>query len=334
MRLLGWIAAGWAATALTATVVLGVSGAVPGRWPEEAHVLGHLGLCGALALLLAESAGRAGCGSTADRLSPSGPHPNPLPEGEGVSASPARAAGLALAATVLFGAAIEAIQLRHEPHWTEVAYDLLTDGLGATLGLAAWAHLDRARREPVGHLLSAVLHPLWIAPLGLAMILYAAERSGGTAARWTAAAAACLVPAIALWAFGIARRWWSDADLSRRADRTGLYAVGCASAAAFAILALRGPDPVLALGGLCAAGAVLGAAITVAGLKVSGHVAIPAALGLAMISWSARGPWLLLAVAVALSWARVAAGRHRRVEVAAGWALAAALCLGLAVARG
>jgi hypothetical protein len=304
----GWIAAGWVATALTAAVVLGISGAMPGRWPERAHLVGHLGLCSVLAVLLAQTASRVG---------------------------PARAAGLALAGTVLFGAAIEAVQLRHHPHWAEVVYDLLCDGIGATAGVVAWAEIDRTRREPVGHLLSAALHPLWVAPTGLAMALYAAERSGGTAVYWTAAATACVAPAIAFWGLGLARRWWSDADLSRRTDRRGLYLVGCGCALSFVVLALRGPvfpalgplgsQAALVMAALCASGALAGTAITGAGLKVSGHVAIPAALGLAMLSWSPRGAWLLLAVAVALSWARIVAGRHFRSEVVAAWMLAGVL---------
>ncbi|MEZ4239587.1 MAG: hypothetical protein R3F59_26210 [Myxococcota bacterium] len=302
------VAVGWVATALVATAVLGVSGAMPGRWPEQAHLVGHLGLCGVLAALVAASV------------------PGPA----------VRRAAVGLAATVAFGAAIEAIQLRYHPHWTEVVYDLLTDGIGACAGLLAWAHLGgRGRREAVGHLLSAALHPLWVAPVGLAMATYAGERSGGVAVRWMGVAGLCLAPAIGLWGLGVARRWWSDADLSRRTDRAGLFAVGCASLVAFGgIAAARGPDAVGVLAALAVSGAVLGTLLTVGGLKVSGHVAIPAALGLATALWSWRGPWLLLAVAVLLTWARPAAGRHQRREVAAAWALAAALGLAAALAAG
>ena len=78
----------------------------------------------------------------------------------------------------------------------------------------------------------------------------------------------------------------------------------------------------VALAGALAA--VLVTAATVAGLKVSGHVAVPVGVMVLLQATSFRGPWPFVLAAVALSWARVREGRHTPREVLGGWAIAGA----------
>ncbi|MCU0682790.1 MAG: hypothetical protein MUF34_11165 [Polyangiaceae bacterium] len=278
----------WAAAVLVAAGALS-AGLVPdvGRVPEAWHVIGHLVLFGVLALLL------------------KGLRP-----------------WVALAAVLLAGAGVEVVQAAAHgvPLGREAAYDMLVDALAgmAGVGLASGA--------PAATALGVWLHPAFVIPLGLFGTFYAATREPSLAAIWAGAMMACLLPVGAFWALGVRRGRYADADLADRAQRPGLFAVGCASVAAFAAVAFaaHAPGPVISV----AIGALIGAcavtALTVAGFKVSGHVATPLLLAVAIAPFSWRGPPLFVAAGALLTWARVRAGVHRPSEVAGAWALAAA----------
>lgn len=283
-----WLVLGWVGATLVATAVLGVAGTKAGPLPEWGHEVGHLVLCGGLAAMI--------CVAT-----PGG--------------AVRRATG-ALVGVGLFGAAIELIQLSHRPGVGDVSFDLGMDLVGGAVGVALWS-MFAGRTVDVGHLLSVVFHPLVVAPLGLAAVVVGSGQTMAEAVRWTAVGAVCVAPAIGWWALGLGRRWWTDPDVSRRTDRRTMFLLGCVGMAVFQILALSGPPAVSDLAVGILVGTVIGTAMTVSGLKVSGHVAIPAMLGLS------AGSLPLIGVAVVLSWARVAAGRHRPVEVGVAWILAA-----------
>ena len=94
-----WVwAIGWMAAALLATAAMGMAGAVPGRWPEEMHLLGHIVLCG-------------GCSAAVAFAS---------------TGSDTRRATVGLVAGLLLGAAIEVVQMGWQPNW-EVVHDLGID---------------------------------------------------------------------------------------------------------------------------------------------------------------------------------------------------------------
>ncbi|MBX2797882.1 MAG: hypothetical protein KTR31_09445 [Myxococcales bacterium] len=176
-----------------------------------------------------------------------------------------------------------------------------------------------------GHALSAALHPVGVAPLGFGAVVYAATRDLSATMAWTAIAAACAGPALATWLWGIHRGWWTDADVSQRQQRPGLFVLGCSCLASlWLVAAWSGPPVVERLASASVLAATAGTAITLAGFKVSGHVAIPVAL--AALAWptSPAATALLLTVAAVLSWARLAATRHQPAEVLGGWLLAAA----------
>jgi hypothetical protein len=282
------VAVAWAVAALVAAGALS-AGLVPdvGRVPEAWHVIGHLVLFGVLALLL------------------KGLRP-----------------WVAFAAVLAAGAGVEVVQaVAHgAPLGREAAYDMLVDALAGMAGVAL------ASGTPAASALGVWLHPAFVIPFGLVGTFYAATRDLALAARWAGAMSACLLPAGAAWALGVRRGRYADADLADRAQRPGLFAVGCVSVAAFAGVAFvaHAPGPVLsiaigALGGACAV-----TALTVAGFKVSGHVATPLLLAVAIAPFSWRGPPLFVGAGALLTWARVRAGVHRPSEVAGAWALAAA----------
>ncbi|HEU4539280.1 MAG TPA: hypothetical protein VFS00_34400, partial [Polyangiaceae bacterium] len=213
------LAIGWAATTLVAAGLLS-AGFVPGarHLAEGWHVAGHLVLFGVLAALL------------------KGLRP-----------------GVALAAVLVAGAGVELVQAltRGTPLGREAAYDLLVDALAGMAGVGV------ASGGAAATALGRWLHPAFVIPLGLFGTFYAATRDPALAAGWAGAMCACLLPVGGAWALGVRRGRYADADLVDRAQRPGLFAVGCVSVAAFAGLAFAAPapGPVLAV----AIGALVGA---------------------------------------------------------------------------
>lgn len=208
----------------------------------------------------------------------------------------------------------------------EEYFDLSVDAAGGCLGVIAWSMADGRRRYPVARALGVLLHPAVLGPLGMYAVLHSALEDPRAALRWTALGVAAMLPVAAVWRVGLRRGWFRDRDLSVRAERPAflLVAMVCASGLYAAVLALGAPPVVrhVALSGALAA--VLVTAATVAGLKVSGHVAVPVGVMVLLQATSFRGPWPFVLAAVALSWARVREGRHTPREVLGGWAVAGA----------
>jgi hypothetical protein len=284
-------ALGWTALACGSAWALsrGLVGAV--HLPDAAHLVGHLVLFGVVAAVLGRRHG----------------------------------ADLGLLGALLAGAAVEVAQMVAVERLLlrEASFDLAVDALAAMAGLALSNRTDVARR------LGLWLHPAVVFPVGLVGVVFAAERDLFVALCWGLVGVACLAPAGLLWLYGSRQGWWSDLDLVDREERPVLFAVACLSAASLACAVRAGGA---SLGIVRAADLVLIASVTlttatVAGFKLSGHVAISLLLATAIAPFSERGPVLFLAVALLLSWARVRARVHRPIEVAGAWALGAILGL-------
>jgi membrane-associated phospholipid phosphatase len=168
------------------------------------------------------------------------------------------------------------------------------------------------------------LHPAFIGPLGVFALTWSALRNGRAALGWTVVFVLAVIPLASVWWVGLNRGWYSDRDLSVRSERPGALLVGVSSAAMLLLLVHVAGAPVqvrdLAITGLIATSVVTLA--TVAGAKVSGHVAVPVGVFVLLLATSYRGPWPFLLVALAVSWARVREGRHTPSEVLAGWGIA------------
>jgi hypothetical protein len=272
--------------AWVATAGLGFVGTYVGRWPEVTHAVGHLVLCGGTAWIAALAA-----------------------RGDDV-----RRAVIGGAAGMAVGVGIELLQLRYHPPAVEVAYDLWMDGLGAAVGLLLFG----GRSVAVHRALGFALHPLLVAPSGFVMLVISETGRVSAALAWAAAAALALSPAIAAWLWA---RWSGrapDLDLSRRADRPVVFALGAAGLLTFAVVGQGGPASVARVSAVAAVGAAAGAVVTWAGAKPSGHVGIPAALATLAVGHSPRAVTWLAGVALVLAIARVVGERHTVAQVLGG----------------
>jgi VanZ family protein len=310
-----WLAGAWALTLITAALALerfpprpdGVLGRL--IQTEPAHLVAHALLYGTLAALLAWR------WFPADALDAPRDH--------------MRRRALAAGATFLLVAGAQELAQalsRGRGPGAEEYFDLAVDVAGACLGMIAWAAADRRRRYPVARALGVVLHPAALGPLGLFAVLRSALGDGAAALGWTALGVAAAAPVAAVWALGLRRGWFGDRDVSVRAERPRflLAALLCATALYGAVVALDAPAAVRLVAAAGALASALVAASTVAGLKVSGHVAVPVGVVALLQATSFRGPWPFLLAAVALSWARVREGRHTPPEVLGAWGIAGA----------
>jgi membrane-associated phospholipid phosphatase len=164
----------------------------------------------------------------------------------------------------------------------------------------------------LARLISIVAHPFVLSPLTVAL----ASRNW----RWTLIiAAATIIPISAVILWNMRRGVWSDFDVSRREQRSGLYwvAIPIFTVAAFLVPAFT--RPMLAL--VC----VLIVALALSRLqKTSLHLLF--ATFCAAILWRAY-PWSLFvmaAVLVALAWSRWYLKHHTPVEIATGTLLGVA----------
>lgn len=293
--------AAWSAAAVTAAVALA-------RWAPPllrdalhaapVHLVTHTLLFGVLAIALASRWWGTG----------------------GARALFAAAVFLAVAASQ------EALQplVRAQPIGRDELYDLSLDVLGGALGLVLWARTDPERSRRVAHGLGWLLHPGVVAPLGLFGLYWTALGSIRAAVPWFALAMFAALPIGAVWALGVRRGIFSDADISVCRERPAFlaYIVAWTVGHLAVAHALGAPAVVMtaAVSGIVGAAAL--AAVTTGGFKVSAHVSVAVGLAVALAATSARAPWLFVMAAALLTWARVEDRRHTAREVAGAWALA------------
>jgi hypothetical protein len=173
-------------------------------------------------------------------------------------------------------------------------------------------------------LISLVLHPFLVAPLGIVLILWIDLGDLRGAMGWAALCAALVVvPALAYLRRNVRRRAYTDADVSVREQRYGFYLFGgiCMALCYVALLWLQAPAVLLA--GFSAA--LLAVAVTSLAnrfwTKVSIHTGVVVGVA-AMVAYDSLSVALLLAVvAVVLTWARLVTGRHTLTEALAAWAI-------------
>lgn len=178
---------------------------------------------------------------------------------------------------------------------------------------------------------SIVAHPFATTLLLAAAV--EAPRGGLAAARTTVVVAALFVlPLTLLIARQVRRGAWGTVDASDPRERPVLFLAGAASLVALlAYFAwarpgsglVSGTAGVLAMIALCAA--------VTPWLKVSLHLAAAALAATVLLQRGHPLGWLLAATLPLLGWSRVALGRHRWAEVAAG--LVIGVCTGAVVVR-
>lgn len=167
----------------------------------------------------------------------------------------------------------------------------------------------------IARVVSAVAHPFVLAPLTIAL-------STGSL-RWTATiAAATILPMLFVIVWNVRRGVWSDHDVSRRDQRSGLYWVAIPLLVLAAFL-LDGPRS-FQRGMLAVAASMVIGLVGNRFLKTSMHMMLGTycAVILAQVyPWSAA---ISLPVLAALAWSRWRLERHTPAEIVAGVLLGAA----------
>ena len=187
----------------------------------------------------------------------------------------------------------------------------------------------RPLRQTVAAAISAIIHPVALPLLTLAVITYTATGSLGYSL--ILAALALLLtsaPVAALVSFQVLRGHWTDLDFSVRQQRYILYPIGmvCAALMVATLVAMNAPATAIATALALALANVVDGLINFA-YKVSAHAATAAAC--AALLWLHApiwGPPVALAAAL-VGWSRVELGRHTAGQVILGWTVGVASVL-------
>jgi membrane-associated phospholipid phosphatase len=151
------------------------------------------------------------------------------------------------------------------------------------------------------------------------------ERGAAVAARTAAAVGVLFVlPVAVLTALQVRRGAWSTVDASHPRERPLLFGVGAAGLLAVLLYVARTrPGTPLVAGTLAVLAMVAVCAAITPWLKVSLHMASATLAATVLLGRGLSLGWLLAAVLPVLAWSRVALGRHRWSEVAAGLVIGA-----------
>lgn len=169
--------------------------------------------------------------------------------------------------------------------------------------------------------ISLIFHPFAVAPLALIFALYLSG-IGLLAALWWAGVCVLFltIPLVTYLFHKVTSKQFSDADVSVREQRQGIYFFGaiCMIVCFGVLLWLRAPDIMIELFGAGLAMVVLFALVTRFVTKVSVHTGIMtgATVVVAFYSW----PWALVLAAATLvvAWSRLMLKRHSMVEIISG----------------
>lgn len=173
-------------------------------------------------------------------------------------------------------------------------------------------------RMIVARILSTIGHPALLAP---AVVAFAALRRNVSAPTMLAAVGVPVVVAAGVMAFSVVRvrsGSWTDADASAPRERIELNTFLAVALLGAALLVRRVGQPLEIAAGLAAAGAIVGAALSLRRfLKLSLHTAF-AVFAAALLWPDAAGVGFLLMLSLAIAWSRLALHRHTLADVATG----------------
>lgn len=178
----------------------------------------------------------------------------------------------------------------------------------------------------IGRIISQVFHPTIN---GFAAYLLVGSSAPGIASvrsglGWAATSILVVITPPSLYFYlRLFRGAYSDDDVSRRSERTGLYAVAVVSVlvGTYVLYVLGAPMPFLRLNAV-AAGVAIAAMLINFFWKISVHstsIGTLAMLATLFTQW--LGP-VLWVCAVAVGWARIRTGNHTPWQVLGGWTLA------------
>jgi len=190
------------------------------------------------------------------------------------------------------------------------------------------------QRERIAQLISLVFHPFIVAPFALVLVTKLDGSSWVSALAWSAVCAMLVIlPALLYMAYNLARKQYTDADISVREDRYGIYAFGtaCMALCLAALFWLEAPKSLLKLLSGAFATIVVFALMTRFWTKVSVHVGLLSAATMAVAFQSLPLGALLGAITLLVGWSRWVLNRHSLAEMVAGWATSS-LIIGLTLA--
>lgn len=184
------------------------------------------------------------------------------------------------------------------------------------------------RREQVARRVSMVFHPFIVAPLAIVLVLRLDGVSLWSALAWSAICAMLVVlPAVVYLTYKLARHQYTDADISVREHRYGMYAFGsvCMALCFLTLLWLEAPEPLLAILGAGLLTTITFGVMTRFWTKVSVHAGV---VSMATVAVSFYSWWLGIIFALcafAVSWSRLVLRRHTLGEILLGWMVACLL---------
>lgn len=182
-------------------------------------------------------------------------------------------------------------------------------------------------------LTSLILHPFLLAPLSIVIILYFETGNLLSALGWAGLCAAFVVaPALLYLRRKMARRQYTDADVSVREHRYGFYIFGAACmVACFAVLLwLQAPAALISLFGAALVTVIVFAAITRLWMKISIHAGVASGIAVAVAFYSLPVALALFVAALLVTWSRLVLNRHTLAEASLGW-LVALVCVSVAM---
>lgn len=177
------------------------------------------------------------------------------------------------------------------------------------------------KRLSVARAISIVAHPALLLPAAVVGVAFGRELPAESAAAVTAAAVGTALAVMGFSYIRVRSGRWDHADASRRRERIELNRFLALALLLVALLSWATSQPkAVTAGAVLCAGVVVVALSLRSWLKVSLHVAFAA---LAALLWWPLQPavLLLLLIALAVAWSRVALGRHSRAEVLVGLVL-------------
>lgn len=177
----------------------------------------------------------------------------------------------------------------------------------------------------LARIISWVLHPFWIAPLAIVLILYLDGVRLAAAIGWAGLCLAFVIlPIMAFIIYKLARKQLTDADVSVREQRYGFYifAVGCVVLCYVILVILGAPAPVRAIFGSGLVTLVAFGITTRLWLKVSIHSGMMGSMTTASAFFSLQLAAVLALLTALVAWSRLTLKRHTPAEIFFGLLIA------------
>jgi len=167
----------------------------------------------------------------------------------------------------------------------------------------------------IARIVSAVAHPFVLVPITVAL----STRD----LRWTAIiAATTILPVLLVIVWNVRRGVWSDLDVSRRDQRSGLYWVAIPLLLVAAMTVDTSPS--MRRGMLAVAVILVAGLVGNRFLKISMHMMLAAFCAVVLVRIHPWTPIATLPILAALAWSRWRLDRHTPAEIAVGLILGTA----------